>query len=127
MELGLDMLVRITSAIALIAILVQLFNTSGSTFHVRVGAASAVNVAFLLGAVLVRGVLKRNEPHGPIYDVHLVLGTLFFVSYAFAVYFGVRAREEVMQIRHHKMFARSAAVLIFLSLFAGIWSAMSNK
>jgi hypothetical protein len=122
-----DAIVRIFSAMALVIILLQLFNTKGGRWHIAFGVLGGGIVLALFVAVTYRGIAQWGQPHGALYPVHLALGTAFFISYAFACYFGIRARTDIFAIRNHRIAAWSAVLTIFSSLVAGITSAVSAR
>ncbi len=127
MEITSDLIVRVASGLALVTILAQLFNEKGGRAHVNLGLLGLANVAVLFVAVMYRGYIQWGQPHGALYPVHVGLGLLFFVAYAYTVYFGLKARHAPRMMQKHRTYAWLSVLLVLLSLGAGIASFMLNR
>ncbi len=121
-----DAMVRTTSFVAFVIIVFQLLNAKGGYWHVLLGYLGALDTLVLFASVAYRGIAQWGQPHGALYPVHLALGTLFFISYGFAVYYGIRSRGDLFAVRNHRIFAWAAALFVCSSLAAGITSAVSK-
>ncbi len=126
-----DMVIRALS-LALVALFAyQLANRKGSPRHVAAGIAAGACAALVLGAVLYRGYVQYDEPHGALYPVHLALTGLFLPSFGTAVWSGIALRRNATGWRHlprvHGIAALSAAVLLVALLAAGVLSRLSPR
>lgn len=126
--------VRFLSVAIVAFFLCQLLNKKGSTFHIRTGMLAGVCGFFTLVAVLVRGYIRYDEPHGSLYPVHIALSVLFFVLLAMVIITGIaiwiirRKGDDVSLtlVRLHGTSARASAVLLAISLVAGFASLLSH-
>ncbi len=113
-----NVLLRSCSLLVVIAVLHQcLWSAGGSRLHRRIGS-----IAMALGGAIVILVTIRGMQHGGelsgMYVMHLVTGGPFFVTYFAAGWAAWKKKTW------HPRMGRVSAVMLVLTLFAGVMSAL---